>query len=266
VIDEGSIYLDDNPWYPESLSGQIGDHAEIQISMMGRNPLPVYNGFRAKSLRIKSKSTGSGSTVSFDQTSTAFNLIFGNSNETIDFVNKYNRNQKHGYQYKIGGSALSGYAISNYDCGEYTVGASANKYIGSLGKRLGDCSSANKTLTVIIDGTTYNIVFNKNYNGTASTVAPTYTNAQIIAEIVAIIGTVADVDLYNLSGDYYPAFGNMENLKNGDTSEILAGMAVVRTGLKTVRKALNSDNRISGICLDDALNLFLVQADASLPS
>ena len=40
-------------------------------------------------------------------------------------------------------------------------------------------------------------------------------------------------------------------MKNADTTEVLAGMGVVFTGLKTFRKALNSDGRIDGICLDD---------------
>ena len=251
-IDDGSIRYDNSPWIPIELINQRADHAEIDVIMSDADPIVIDNSAMTGSgLRIKSKSTGATSTVTFDQTSTAFALIIGNSNESTETVNRYNRTQIYGYQYKKGGQGLSGYAIGTLDIGQYLVGLSSNKYIGALGKRLGDCSSVNKTLSVIIDGTTYNIVFNKNYNGTSDTVAPTYSNTQIISEIVAVIGTVAVVDEYVVGKDYYPQFNNVKNMSNSDTTEVLAGMGVVFISTKNFRKALNSDNRIDGICLDD---------------
>jgi len=251
-VDEGGIDIRSTPWFPEELVNQRADHAEYEIILPCMNPRPVTNSFLSgRGLRIKSKSTGAGSIVTIDPTSSAFDLIIGNSLVAVNFINRYNRNQVYDYQYKYGGNGLSGYAIGTLDIGQYQVGASVNKYIGALGKRLGNCSVVNKTLTVSVDGISYNIVFNKNYNGTAETIAPTYSNAQIIAEIVAVIGGVATVDEYCVGQDYYPQFKGVTNMVNGDTSEVLAGMGIVFTSLKIFRKALNSDGRIDGICLDD---------------
>lgn len=251
-VDEGGIDIRSTPWYPDELVNQRADHAEYELILPSMKPRAIFNSsLTGKGLRIKSKSTGEGSTVNFDSTSTAFNAIIGNSLISVEIINKYNRCEIFGYQYKYGGQGLSGYAIGSLDIGQYLVGGSVNKYIGALGKRLGDCSTINKTLTVYIDGVTHNIVFNKNYNGTNEFTAPTYSNSQILSEITAIIGTVSTVDEYVVGRDYYPQFSGVLNMKNADTTEVLAGMGVVFTGLKTFRKALNSDGRIDGICLDD---------------
>ena len=251
TVDNGVIQYYNSPWVPVQLANQRADHAEIEL-VMNNAPKAFDNSLMSgKGLIIKSKTTGSTSTVFFDQNATAFNLIIGNSLETNEVTNRYGYQQKYGYQFKIGGQGLSGFAIGLLDIQQYTVGINQNQYIGALGKRLGDCSVTNKTLTVIINGTSYNVVFNKNYNGTASTVAPNYSNTQIIAEINAVIGAVADVDEYVVGKDYYPQFDGILNMVNGDVTEVLAGMGVVFTGIKGFRKALNSDNKIDGICIDD---------------
>jgi len=251
-VDEGGIDMRSTPWYPEELINQRADHAECELILPSMKPRAFSNmNLSGKGLRIISKSVGSSSYVMFNANSTAFDLIIGNSQVSVEYANRYNRNEVYGFQYKFGGNGLSGYAIGTLDIGQYLVGGSLNKYVGALGKRLGDCSTINKTLTVTIDGTTHNIVFNKNYNGTAETVAPNFSNVQIIAEITAIIGTVATVDEYCVGRDYYPQFNGVLNMKNADITEVLAGMGIVFTGLKNFRKALNSDEKIDGICLDD---------------
>ena len=251
-LDAGRIRYDNTPWIPIELSNQRADHAEIELLMTNQQPMSFDNSqMTGKGLKIASKTTGASSTVTFDQTSSAFNLIIGNSLESTAIVNRYNRNQIYGYQYKSGGQSLAGYAIGGLDIGENAVGLNSNFYIGSLGKRLGDCSVVNKTLTVIVNGNTYNIVFNKNYNGTANTVAPNYSNAAIIAEINAVIGAVATVTEYVVGTDYYPQFEGVITMTNADAVEVYSGMGVVFTGNKTFRKALNSDNRLDGICIDE---------------
>lgn len=59
-----------------------------------------------------------------------------------------------------GAIGLNGYAIGGKSIIEGNAGNGV-AYQCSLGKRLGDCSTTNKTLGIIIDGTTYNVVFNK---------------------------------------------------------------------------------------------------------
>lgn len=251
VLDSGYITISDTPWINTALEAQVADHAQMDLVFTGMLPRAVDGSeLRGFGLKIKSKSVGSGSTVRIDKDSTAFPIIIGNIDDLITVKNRYGNQQVWGYQYKDGGDGLSGYAIGGHDIGMYLVGINTD-YIGALGKRLGDCSSVNKTLTVIIDGTTYNIVFDKNYNGTTSTVLPNYTNTQIIAEIVAVIGAVATVEEYVVGRDYYPQFDGVLNMINADTVEVYNGMGVVFTDPKEFRKALNSDGKIDGICLDD---------------
>jgi hypothetical protein len=191
-----------------------------------------------KGLRIKSKTTGILSKIIFDETSTAFNSIIGDS--TIDLEDKTDwlSDKKFGYEYKFGGVGLAGYAISHTDVDE-TAGHT------SLGILLGDCSITSKTLSLNIDGTDYNILFDADY--TAS------SNAAIIAIIDVVIGSVADTDTFVVGSQYYPEFNNMSEVENADTTAILAGMGIVFLTNNTMRRALNSDNRIDGVCLYDTV-------------
>ena len=133
-------------------------------------------------------------------------------------------------------------------------GAINGKYLTPLGKRLGDCSTTNKTLTIIIDGTSYNVVFNKNYNGTAEGVLPNYSNAQIIAEINAVIGSVATIEEYDINKEWYPLFKDVQLFKVNSATYIEKGMGVVFTNNMNVRKATVSDTIIDGIALDNGAN------------
>jgi hypothetical protein len=224
------------------------NHAECNVSIKSTYPLAVNNSFSNTCLKITSKSTGSGSSVRLDSNSDAFNLIIGNSSKVSETENEFFRKSLNGYEFKDGSDILSGFALSGIDINEISGKVI---YRTSLGKRLGDCSTVNKTLTVIIDGVSYDVIFNKNYNGTSETTAPNYTNAQIIAEIEAVIGSVADVKMYNYGIDYYPEFKGVKIVTNADTGAILKGMGVVYNGLNSIRKATNSDNRVDGVALYD---------------
>lgn len=204
-----------------------------------------------RSLCITSATTGKNSSVRVDQTSSAFDAIFGYSNQTV-FIenNKYCRRQQYGYQYKDGGDGLAGIAIG-------TVNVSNAKwndtYMNLLGKRLGDCSSVHKELVVIVDGVRKVITFNKNYDGTSPTEQPLIDGQTIINEMNQALGGAATVAYYNLDRDWFPNFKKgVEILFNGDTEHIKAGMGVVINGDNTVRKATRSDMRIDGIAIDSA--------------
>lgn len=248
---QGIIRYNDSPFISKNAANQKADHAEYEL-FIDVNPQPFDNSsLRGFGLKIKSKSTGSSSSVRFDESSSAFPLIIGKSNESNEFINRYGFNQKYGYQYRDGGNGLSGWACGLWDIGENAVGNPENTYMNSLGKRLGDCSSVNKTLTVIIDGTSYNIVFNKNYNGTDDSEPSTYTNDQIIDEILYAIGNVATIEQYPVGRDYYPSFDNVVRLKNTDTIEVMRGMGIIFNGNNSFRLAENSDGKIDGITIDD---------------
>lgn len=204
-----------------------------------------------KALRIVSKSTGSTSTVRFNPNSTAFSIVGFKDEVSLVSRNRYNRSEQYGYQYRDGGNGLQGEAIGFANIME---GAINGKYLTPLGKRLGDCSTTNKTLTIIIDGTSYNVVFNKNYNGTAEGVLPNYSNAQIIAEINAVIGSVATIEEYDINKEWYPLFKDVQLFKVNSATYIEKGMGVVFTNNMNVRKATVSDTIIDGIALDNGAN------------
>lgn len=220
--------------------------------MKDMNPLSVQTpASLTKALRIVSKSTGSTSTVRVDPSSTAFSIVGFSDEVSLVPRNRFNRVEQYGYQYRDGGNGLAGEAIGFANIAESAING---KYLTPLGKRLGDCSTYNKNLTVNIDGTSYNIVFDKNYNGTADTVLPSYTNAQIIAEITAVIGSVATVEEYDINKEWFPEFRDVQLFKVNSSTYIEKGMGVVFLDNMNVRKALPTDSFIDGISLDNGAN------------
>lgn len=214
------------------------DDAEINIIMPDTEPLAMGNtGLLSRGLRIKSKTTGLSSSVRVDWSCNAFTSIIGDTADSEVRDNQYNWKTQYGYFYKDGGVGLAGFAIGGIDVDESGSGK-------SLGARLGDCSSINKYLVTTIDGISRSCTFNTNLTSA--------TNDDVLAIINAsAIGTYAVVDLYKVGMEAYPVFKGNTVKTNSESDEILAGMGVIWTSGCEMRKALNSDNRIDGICLDD---------------
>ena len=215
--------------------------ADINVIARDVEPMPIYSAStNCKVLRITSLSTGVSSNVRFVGESTAFNYIVGDNSIETETTDNLFRKCKLGYKYREGGVGLKGYAQGQWNIHEGSV---RGYYVTALGKRLGNCLSVNKALTVIIDSISYNIVFNKDYTN--------LTNAEIIAEINSVIGSVAIAESVNVNRDWYPDFGYTEVLVNGDSTAILRGMGVVISS-GNLRRAKNSDGYIDGIALNDA--------------
>ena len=189
-------------------------------------------------LRVVSNSTGTSSIVRFGKTSNAFNAIVGDS--SIDAVTKtiYGWDTQYGVVYRDGGVGLSGQAFGTLDIDE-----TSSTPTSSLGVKLGDCSSVNKTLIINIDGTDYTITFNENYTSK--------DNAYVIGKINDVIGEVATADVFCPAKLYYPNINGLCEVESGDSGAILKGMGVVFNNGGKMVKAKNSDSRIDGICLDD---------------
>ena len=188
-------------------------------------------------LRVVSNSTGVSSIVSFNPVASAFNSIIGSSD--IDAITKtiYGWDTQYGYVYRNGGVNLSGQAFGTIDVDE-------NSSMGnSLGKKLGDCSSTNKTLIITIDGTDFTVVFNENYSSK--------NNAYVIGQINDVIGGVATADIFCPAKLYYPNVNGLMEVESGDNGAILKGMGIVFNVDGKMVKAKNSDGKIDGICLDD---------------
>ena len=198
-------------------------------------------------LKFLSNSAGANSSVRITG-GTAFNDIIGDDNLTLTHQDRYFRNSVAGYSYVDGTADLNGYALSGLDIQPY-----ANKlHSKSLGKRLGDCSIVNKTLTVVVDGgAPQTVTFDKNYNGTSDSTAANFTNAQVVAEMNAAL-TGCTVEMYAYGSDFFPAFKGNEVLTNNGASAILLGMGIVKTGVSTCRIATRSDARIDGVAMSTA--------------
>lgn len=241
--------------YTSSLNEQTELRADVLnyiCDMKDMYPLSVKTPTSlTRALRIVSNSTGSTSTVRIDPMSTAFSII-GFSNETALIPrNRFNRIEQYGYQYRDGGDGLVGEAIGFANIAECAINGI---YLTPLGKRLGDCSIINKILTVFIDNVKYDIIFNKNYDGTSKTQLPLYTNDQIIAEILNVIGNIATVEEYDINKEWIPEFKDVQLFKVNSSTYIEKGMGVVFIDNMNVRKALPTDSFIDGIALDNGAN------------
>lgn len=187
----------DSNWLYQANQNDCFNYANFRVK--GEKNIPIFfnNRVAGKALMVKSLSTGLNSKIRFNTASTAYNAIISNPYNYWGVLGHPERFIQDKYVAFDGAIGLSGYAIGGKSIIEGNAGNGV-AYQCSLGKRLGDCSTTNKTLGIIIDGTTYNVVFNKNYTA--------MTNAQIITEINDVIGSVATASEYNIGGDYYAEF------------------------------------------------------------
>lgn len=219
-----------------STRSTVSDAFDAEIT---QNTLPIlYNATAVgKGLRIISKSTGVASIVTVNTACTAFASIIGDLTKTVAETSDFLATKQYGYYWKDGLVGSKGYLIGGVDIDSSTSHT-------SLGKKLGNCSVTNKTLTLSVDGTTYNVVFNTNLTAAS--------NAAVIALITTVIGAVADVDEFAVGLEYYPNFNGVKVLTNADSIAIIAGMGLVYLSATTCRAALNSDNYIDAIAIDSS--------------
>lgn len=230
------------------------NHAEWKIRGSSNKPFFFANTSNGYSLAVKSLSTGVNSIVRFDINSSAYPILIKNPREKYGPLSHPERSILNKYVLFDGGLGLSGYSIGCVSIREedYIFGTTVSQ--DSMGKRLGDCSSVNKSLGITIDGNNYNVVFNKNYT--------TYTNAQIIAEINTVIGTVGLAYKHNIGMDYYPETDNITvGVNSSATTPILNGTIVTLDGGK-VKPASSSDEEF-GVAIDDIKPYTLLNGEIS---
>lgn len=218
------------------------DHAEWRITGYGLDPFLFENVVGGDCLRFKTTTTGTSSNIRFDKTSSAFPLLIKNNQNNAD-ASLYldSREFIDGYIVQDGTVGLSGIAWGCKDLSESVYALDAGVNYTSLGKRLGNCSTTNKTLGVIINGTTNTITFNKDYTS--------MLNAAILAEINAAL-TGATADLYVYGRDYYPMMPDVaETVYNSGSTYIPKGSVV--TKLQGTVKLANANDKVYGVALDD---------------
>ncbi|WP_228732276.1 hypothetical protein [Acinetobacter seifertii] len=238
VIEYGELWLRANP----AQNYDSFNHAEWQLTGYGNEPFLFDNKVNGYCLRFKTTAIGSGNTIRFDKTSSAYPLLIKNNQANTD-VSLYvdSRDYIDGYIVQDGTTGLSAMAFGCKDLTETAAFADSGVVYTSMGKRLGNCSTSNKTLGVIINGTTYTVTFNKDYTS--------MSNAAILAEINTAL-TGATVDLYVYGRDYYPMMTDVaETVYNSGSAYIPKGSVVAKSG-GTVKLA-NANDKLYGVALDD---------------
>lgn len=235
TFNQSKLFVYEEYWLYQVNLNDCFNHANFRITGYGNEPLFFQNTVLGKSLMIKSLSTGLASKVRVDITSSAYTSIFANPYNYYGNLGNPDRQIVDKYIIQDGALTTSGYAIGGKSIfeGIYHNGVVSED---TLGKRLGDCSTVNKLLKVTIDGTLYTITFDKNYTF--------ISNASIIVEINAIIGTVGIASEYNIGGDYHAEFTDVLNICTNASAS-----AFIPKGTLVTRK----NNRISVCGENDAL-------------
>ncbi|WP_372552645.1 hypothetical protein [Acinetobacter pittii] len=238
VIEYGELWLRANP----AQNYDSFNHAEWQLEGYGNEPFLFDNKVNGYCLRFKTTATGSGNSIRFDKNSSAYPLLIKNNQANTD-VSLYvdSRDYVEGYIVQDGTAGLAAQAFGCKDLSETAAFADANVVYTSMGKRLGDCSTSNKTLGVVINGVTSTVTFNKNYTA--------MSNAAILAEINAALSG-ATASLYSYGRDYYPMMSDVaETVYNSGSTYIPKGSVVAKSG-GTVKLA-NANDKVYGVALDD---------------
>lgn len=225
-----------------SLNHDSFNHAEWQITGYGNEPFLFENTVEGTSLRFKSNTVGASTSIRFDKSSSAYPVLIKN-NQSNSEASLYTDNREFidGYIVQDGSVGLAGQAWGCRDLSERIYLYDGGVNYTSLAKRLGNCSTLNKVLGVIVNGVMNTITFNKNYSS--------MTNAQIISEINSQLSG-ATADFYNYGRDYYPTITDVtENVFNTNTSYIPKGSVVTKSG-GTVKLA-NANDKVYGVALDD---------------
>lgn len=216
------------------------NHANWQIRGFGNSPMYFSNNVLGKGLKVESN-TNAGN-VRFDVNSSAYPLIIANNKTYFGNLGHPERKVLDKYVIHDFITALPSYAIGAMSIQEdnYMYGTTTSQ--DKLGLRLGDCSVNNKNLGIIINGTTYNVVFNKNYTA--------FTNAQIIAEINTVINGVGVASEYIIGRDYYPEFTDVNFVLRNDSSVAIPKGSLVKRQGTGVALATTND-KVLGIAIDD---------------
>lgn len=230
-ISPGYIRQNDSPWISTATANLYANHANYQVFANSCSKVGYKDTTRGLALRIKSKSILATSTVRLS--GTAAPIILGATIFEVD-----------------GGVGMEGYAYGFWDISGILCGSAGTTQVNNtLGRRLGDCTSAPKTLTIVVDGgAPINIVFNTNLTAVS--------NATILATINSAISAVATADEYNPAlNEVYPFFADREiTLVNTGASGIPRFHGVAYNTNKTnVRITTTADtaDKFIGVALEN---------------
>lgn len=182
-------------------------------------------------LRLSVNDISTSHSIMYDTTKSAYNAIIKGDNiigGNTDII------YSDGQAYKKGGVGFSAWCM-----GLLPV-------YNSLGEKLGDCTSANKRIGVIVDDTEQYIVLDKDYTS--------MSDDDIIADFntrLSALDIPCTADLYSISAETYMELDSVITLKNLSGKDLTKGLCVKR-GTYGFDLALNDDECI-GILLDDVV-------------
>jgi hypothetical protein len=198
-----AITQTDSPWIATADALQYADHSNMKMNVANCSLLGYDNKLRGKAFRITSALATSLSKVAV--AGTAVDAIMGAVTSAT------------------GGGGIGASAWGFKDISGILTGVNGDIVSkNTLGRLLGDCSTASKTLTVTVDALApVDIVFSTNMTAV--------TNATILGTINAALGTTAVADEYLVSDSYYPNFFERQReLVNTGTAGIPRWAAVKR--------------------------------------
>lgn len=190
---------------------------------------------RLKNIRITSNSTGPTSTVRFNTADALYAAII----KGVDLGSAASETgvvQRNGYESKDGFLDVQGWAVGgapNYNDSNSSI---------VLGPKIGDCSTTNKTLNVVVDGVNIPVVFNQNYTA--------MTDVDIVADINTKLGSAAVASLWHPAGDYYLEFTDVNHVMLNDSAVTIkkgAGVVLNSTGVRLS----NGESSVYGVAIDD---------------
>ena len=223
----GDILNTSTPWGQNDLGYQPSRHAELRVYGSGNTAAVATTTDTSKALVIISSNTLSSGSVA--ASGTGATALLGSA------------------KLKAGGGGIAAALEGELDVENHTVGTANNLLITSMGKRLGDCSSVSKTLTLSINGgAAINVVFNTDMTAVS--------NSTILGTINTALGYTG-ASLVSLGSLYRPKFYDEErDLLNSTVTGIPRGSVLAYDGgVKNVRLMTSADaaSLFAGVAMDD---------------
>ena len=232
-----------------SLKYDSFNHAEWRISGHGNDPFWFENIVTSGVvLRFTSDATGAGGEIRFDKNSSAFPLLIKNNQTNAD-ASLYTDNREYidGYIAEDGSIGLPSRAFGCLDvsghAGHYDNGIEYT----SVAKRLGDCTTNNKSLRLTVNGVVNTVLLNKNYT--------TMTNDDFLADVNAQLTNCA-AHFYVYGREYFPMISDVAEYVHNFNPDAGASQAPIPKGSVVIRykgtiKLANEGDTIFGVALDD---------------
>lgn len=194
------VSVGDSPWI--SQSHLPADHWEADVTIAGTDRIGYTTDTRGRAVRLTSATATS---ARIGLSGSAVSALFGSAPT-----------------HRPGGGSLESAVYGWPDVSGIPVGLSSNVTVNNtMGRRLGDCSSASKTLTVSVGGNSATVTFDQDYREVS--------NATILAAMNSALDGLVTADLADPTWElHYPDFPDRQATLIA-ASTIRRGQAVKRT-------------------------------------